>query len=216
MTPIFMRFLPSSRDRRGPPRADVGRRGRAGKAAKREYSTVQLRVGEAGDGVIERSRRRRGLDKPLGAHALRRSFAARLLDSGVDIRIIQALSGHANLSTTARYRGVSAGVVAKTAKPLGSALAERDAAGLVDRRANQDVAPEPRMKSTEELPASGPVGVGERHGTMPRGRSALGRRPPAPQTIVPRGGSIAPSAGALVVAASRPPTPTVVAGGQMH
>ena len=59
-----------------------------------------------------------GLTKKVTVHTLRHSFATHLLENGTDIRIIQVLLGHNNLSTTARYTQVATATIGKTASPL--------------------------------------------------------------------------------------------------
>ena len=59
-----------------------------------------------------------GLTKRVTIHTLRHSFATHLLENGTDIRIIQVLLGHQNLSSTARYTQVATHVIRATTSPL--------------------------------------------------------------------------------------------------
>jgi integrase len=59
-----------------------------------------------------------GLSKRVTVHTLRHSFATHLLESGTDIRIIQALLGHGSLNTTARSTQVATSTIRGTPSPL--------------------------------------------------------------------------------------------------
>jgi site-specific recombinase XerD len=58
------------------------------------------------------------LKKRVTPHMLRHAFATHLLETGVDLRLVQALLGHASIRTTARYAQVSRRHIGRVQSPL--------------------------------------------------------------------------------------------------
>lgn len=70
--------------------------------------------------IVKKASEKAGIKKDVHPHTLRHSFATHLLENDIDIRKIQELLGHADLSTTQIYTHVSIEELKKIKSPIDS------------------------------------------------------------------------------------------------
>lgn len=63
--------------------------------------------------IIKNIAKEKGINKNIHPHILRHSFATHILENGADLRIIQELLGHENISTTEIYTHVRTDLIRK-------------------------------------------------------------------------------------------------------
>ena len=68
--------------------------------------------------AVKRAAHKAGIDKRVTYHTLRHSFATAMLENGTNIRVLQELTGHADVRTTEKYTYMMDKDISRLSSPL--------------------------------------------------------------------------------------------------